>query len=207
MKTTRLIPVALLLFAASLYAEGPIRRTVIIRDGKVVSSSDGDVMRLNGDLFGGKRAFLGVTLIDLTPELREMYGASKDAGVLVGSVEDGSPADKAGIHVGDIVLSIDGTSIDSSSDLRRGLRDKKDGDTARLEVLRGKNRQAIVATVVEREGPRLFEGGDIEELTRQFNSPEWRARIERAGGDCGDLQVRIRELETRLKDLEKKLQK
>jgi len=207
MKTTRLLPIALLLFAASLYAEGPIRRTVVIRDGKVVSSSDGDLIRLNGDLFGGKRAFLGVTLVDLTPELREMYGASKDAGVLVGSVEDGSPADKAGVHVGDIILSIDGTSIDSSSDLRHGLRDKKDGETARLEVLRGKSRQTIVASVVERDGPRLFEGGDIEELTRQFNSPEWRARIERAGGDCGDLQVRIRELETRLKDLEKKLQK
>ena len=204
---TRLFPIALLLFTASLYAEGPIRRTVVIRDGKVVSSSDGDVIRLNGELLGGKRAYLGVTLVELTPELRALYGASKEAGVLVGSVEDGSPADKAGVHVGDIVLSIDGTEIDSTADLRRGLRDKKDGDSARLEVLRGKARQTIVASVVEREGPRLFEGRDIEELTRQFNSPEWRARIERAGGDCGDLQVRIRELETRLKDLEKKLQK
>jgi hypothetical protein len=204
---TRLFPIALLLFTASLYADGPIRRTVVIRDGKVVSSSDGDVIRLNGELLGGKRAYLGVTLVELTPELRTLYGASKEAGVLVGAVEDGSPADKAGVRVGDIVLSIDGNDIDSTADLRRGLHDKKDGDSARLEVLRGKARQTIVASVVEREGPRLFEGRDIEELTRQFNSPEWRARIERAGGDCGDLQVRIRELETRLKDLEKKLQK
>ena len=75
-------------------------------------------------------------------------------------------------------------------------------------MLRGRSREAVVATIVERE-PVVFRRGDFEGLRRALgngNAPEWRARI-LAGENCGDLQTRIKELETRLKDLEKKLQK
>jgi membrane-associated protease RseP (regulator of RpoE activity) len=201
----------LLLSAVPLLADGPVRRTVIIKDGKVISNTgdlpaDLNVFQLDGDLLGGKRAYLGVSLIDLTTELREHYGASKEAGVLVGSIEDGSPADKAGLRVGDIVVAIDGKDVDSAGDVRSGLREKKDGDTVRVEVLRGRARQTLVASVVEREGPRLFGPGDLGGLGRTLNSPEWKARIESLG-DCGSLQGRIKELESRLKELEKRLQK
>lgn len=207
MKITRLLTIALLLSTTAVFADGPVKRTIVIKDGKVISSNTegGPEGFPLDELFGGKRAYLGVHLIDLTDDLREFYGAPKDSGLLVASVEDGSPADKAGIHVGDIIVGVDGKDVDSSSDLRRGMRDKKDGDSARIDVLRGRTRQSIVATVVEREGPRLFAPGDLEGL-RQFNSPEWKGRIETLG-DCASLQARIKELESRLKDLEKKLQK
>ena len=208
MKLTRLITtIALLLSSIAVFADGPVKRTIVIRDGKVVSSSDGDLVeafRLDADWCGGKRAHLGVSLVDLSDELRDHFGAPKDAGLLVGSVEDGSPADKSGIRTGDIIVSIDGKEIESSSELRRELREKKDGDTVRIEVLRGRARQTFVATVVEKESrgllPRDFEG------LRRFEGPEWKGRIESLG-DCATLQSRIKELETRLKDLEKRLQK
>lgn len=207
MKLTRLITLALLLSSLSAFAQKPVSRTIVIKDGKVVSSSEGELVeafRLDADWFGGKRAHLGVSLVDLTDELRSHFGAPKDSGLLVGSVEDGSPADKSGIQTGDIIISLDGKEIESSSELRRALREKKDGDTVRVEVLRGRARQTFVATVVEKEGrgllPREFEG------LRRFEGPEWRGRIESLG-DCATLQSRIKELETRLKDLEKKLQK
>src|SRR5262249_2628786 len=130
----------------------------------------------------------------------------KDSGLLVSSVEDGSPADKAGIKVGDIIVGIDGKDVESSGDLRRGLRDKKEGDSVRVEVLRGRARQTLVTSVVEREPRRLFVPDVIEGLGRDFGGPEWKARIETLG-DCATLQSRIKELESRLKDLEKKLQK
>ena len=207
----RLLTIALLLTTTALYADGPSKRTVIIKDGKVISSSSEgpDFLEFDGELFGGgKRAYLGVSLVDLTDELREHFGAPKDAGLLVSSVEDGSPAEKAGIRVGDIIVGIDGKDVGSSGDLRRGLREKKEGDTVRVEVLRGKARQTLVTSVVEREGRRFFlPGGDaFEGLPRAFNGPEWKGRIETLG-DCASLQSRIKELELRLKDLERKLQK
>jgi len=209
----RLITLALLLTATTaVFAEGPVKRTIVIRDGKVISNTEGgpDIFRFNGDvldlneeLFGGKRAYLGVSLVDLSPELRDYYGAPKSSGLLVSSIEDDSPADKAGIRVGDIIISIDGKDVESSVDLRRNLREKKDGDSVRVELLRGRSRQTVVATVVERPG--IVMPRELRRL-RELNTPEWRARIETLG-DCGSLQSRIKELETRLKDLEKKLQK
>ena len=208
MKLRQLFTIALLLTTTAVFADKqPVRRTVVIKDGKVVSNTENgvEVFRLDGDLFGGKRAHLGVSLVDLNDELREHFGAPKDAGLLVSSVEDGSPADKSGIQTGDIIISLDGKSVESASDLRRGLREKKDGDTVRVEVLRGRARQTFVATVVEKEGPRVLLPRDFEGL-RRFEGPEWTGRIE-ALGDCATLQSRIKELESRLKDLEKKLQK
>lgn len=202
----RLFTIALLLSTTALFADGPVRRTIVVKDGKVVSSTEnGRDFVFDGELFGGKRAYLGVSLVDLTDELREHFGAPKDTGLLVSSVEDGSPADKAGIRVGDIIVSVDGKDVESAGELRRGLRDKKDGDTVRVEVLRGRARQTFVTTVIEREGPRILMPGNFEGL-RRFEGPEWKGRVE-AFGDCANLQSRIKELESRLKDLEKKLQK
>ncbi len=209
MKLTRLIiSITLLLSSLAVFADTPTKRTIVIRDGKVVSNSEGPLTEaffLDADWFGGKRAHLGVRLVDLTDELREHFGAPKDAGLLVGSVEDGSPADKSGIQTGDIIVSLDGKEIESASDLRRALREKKDGDTVRVEVLRGRARQTFVATVVEKEGLRIANPRELAGLHR-FAGPEWKGRIESLG-DCATLQSRIKELETRLKDLEKKLQK
>jgi membrane-associated protease RseP (regulator of RpoE activity) len=173
-----------------------------VRDGKVIT----DPVELRGFdsvLFGGPRAFLGVSLTNLSPELREHFGAPKDAGVIVESIQKDSPAEKAGVRVGDIVLSVDGDDVASSSDLRKALVEKKDGDSVRIEVLRGRARQTLVATVKHREAPRLLA---LDELQGVVGSPEFRARIERLG-NCGELQTRIKDLETRLKDLEKKLAK
>jgi membrane-associated protease RseP (regulator of RpoE activity) len=191
-----------LVLTTSAFAQATKNRTIVVRDGKVVSHSD--FPELAGHLLGGKRAHLGISLIDLTDDLREHYGASKDAGVLIGAVEEGSPAEKAGVKVGDIVTSVDGKDVESSIDLRRAMSGKKEGDTVRIEVLRGRNRQTLVATVVEREGLRIM---TTRELPAIIDAGEWNARMDRLVPNCGDLQGRIKELETRLKDLEKKLQK
>ena len=202
MKKIIIAAIALLITTAA-FAQTPGRqtRTLVVKDGKVITDNiSGPPFEM---LLGG-RTYIGVSLVNLSPELREYFGAPKDSGVLVESVQDDSPADKAGIKVGDIVLSADGDDVKTSADLRTALREKKEGDSVRIEVLRGRSRQSLVATVKERETPRVFQ---LDELPGMMGNPEWRARIERLGGDCGDLQGKIKELETRLKDLEKKLQK
>lgn len=207
----RLLIFVLLLSTTAAFADGPAKRTVVIRDGRVVSNVVNGVEVIDardlrdGEFFFGRRAHLGVRLTDLSSELREHYGAPKDAGVLVASVENDSPADKAGVKVGDIVVSVDGNEISSHGEFRRLMLDKKAGDSLRLEVLRNRSRQTLVATVSELRGNQLVIPRDIPGV-REFSGPEWRARIESIG-DCAALQSRIKELESRLKDLEKKLQK
>jgi membrane-associated protease RseP (regulator of RpoE activity) len=207
MKKTIIAAVTLLVTTAAFAQTPPPgrqTRTLVVKDGKVIS---GDPDFVPFEMFLGGRTYIGVSLTNLSPELREHFGAPKDAGIMVESVQEDSPADKAGLKVGDIVLSVDGKDVKSSGDLRAALREKKEGDSVRIEALRGRSRQTFVTTVKERETPRVFQLDELPGMMGKPGSPEWRARIERLGGDCGDLQGRIKELETRLKDLEKKLQK
>lgn len=203
MKKT-IITVLTLLIGAVAFADSPQRqtRTFVIKDGKVITDERNGVPFET--LLRGPHTYIGVSLVTISPELREHFGAPKDAGVMVESVQKDSPAEKAGIKVGDIVLSVDGKDVKSSGDLRAAMREKKEGDAVRIEVLRGRSRHMLVTTVKERATPRMIQ---LDELPGMMGTPEWRARIERLGGDCGDLQGRIKELENRLKDLEKKLQK
>ena len=202
-----IITIVATLFAFAALADTPVRRTIIVKDGKVITDN---IQGLDGELLGGRRAYLGVSLTDISPELREHFGATKESGVLIESVEDGSPADKAGLHVGDVIVAVDGKDAGGSGDIRRALRDKKEGDAVRIEIVRGRARQSLVASVIEKEGPRMLLPGDLEALTnkvgRAFDGSEWHARVERLG-DCSELQGRIKELENRLRELEKKLQK
>jgi membrane-associated protease RseP (regulator of RpoE activity) len=180
------------------------RRTLIIKDGKILSNE--------GDLF--RRVYLGFSPLDVSSELREFLGAPKDGGgVIVQSVKEGGPSAKAGLRVGDIVTSIDGKAVESAWTVGDTLDDKKAGDTVRIEIVRNKARQTLVATLEERELPMKLRALDLPGLEGMFgengplqNLPQWRARVEAREG-CGELQTRIKDLESRLKDLEKKLQK
>jgi len=91
------------------------------------------------------RGRIGVTIQEVTQSLAESFGLRKAAGALVSSVEKGSPADKAGIEPGDVILKVDGREIAGSIDLA-GYVSERAGKTARLEVWRkGAPRELTVA--------------------------------------------------------------
>ncbi|MDQ6800724.1 MAG: PDZ domain-containing protein [Acidobacteriota bacterium] len=197
----KIAALAFLLIATSVFAEDQIRRTVIVKNGEVLL----DETDPPGP--GGKRAFLGVSLVDLTPELRDFFGAPKDAGVLVSSVSDNGPAAKAGVRVGDIIASLNGKSTGSSRDLRLAMKDSHAGDSIRIEVIRGKSRQALVATAEEREMPefRAFNFKGLDHILPPLDG-EWHKRL-LPSTENEELRSQIRALEKRLQELEKRLQK
>lgn len=83
---------------------------------------------------GTGTGFAGFAPADLTAGLRNQIGYSGQGGVAVVLVEPGSPADKAGLEPGDVVLRADGKPVTTADALRKYIASKKPGDILRLDV-------------------------------------------------------------------------
>jgi S1-C subfamily serine protease len=95
---------------------------------------------------------LGVTTEELTGQLADYFGA-KD-GVLVTAVADGSAAARAGLKAGDVITSINGSSVGSREDLLRGLRDAVSEDV-QIGIVRDKKASSVTAKIeMPRRTPR-----------------------------------------------------
>jgi serine protease Do len=82
------------------------------------------------------RGWLGIGIQELTKELAESFGMKNTNGALVASVEKGSPAEKGGLQVGDVITSFSGKTIESSSDLPRIVAATAPGKSVPVMVLR-----------------------------------------------------------------------
>jgi membrane-associated protease RseP (regulator of RpoE activity) len=97
-----------------------------------------------------KRGYLGVEVTELSPELRAHFGAPESSGVMVAKVIAGSPAEKAGIKVGDIITGLDAKPIESSVDLRARIRPLAEGAALPVELLRDGRPLTMTATIVQK---------------------------------------------------------
>jgi len=93
------------------------------------------------------RGWLGVRIQNVDQSLAESFGLSKPEGALVSEVTPNSPADKADILPGDIILSFNGKSVPFSSALPPLVGEIKPGDTVKSEVLREGKRKTIKVTI------------------------------------------------------------
>jgi serine protease Do len=111
----------------------------------------------NGDgnfvfAFGGNRR-IGVSTQQLTKQLADYFGVQEGT-VLITSVNDDSPAAKAGLRAGDIITAVDGDKVDGSGDLSRAINKQKEGDVT-LTVVRDKNQRTVKVTPSKAEAPLL----------------------------------------------------
>ncbi len=95
------------------------------------------------------RGSMGVVIQPVTPELAKAFGVSGEAqGALVSQVTPGSPAEKAGLKSGDIILDLNGTPVSGSRDLSLKISTMSPGTVVRLKVLHdGKDRDVSVTLV------------------------------------------------------------
>ena len=100
-----------------------------------------------------RRAFIGVAAQHAAISRRRQHftGVAQDSAVMVGTVELDSPAARAGIKVGDILLGIDGTTIAGADDLVRALTGDTIGREVALDVLRGTERLTLAMVPQERK--------------------------------------------------------
>jgi predicted metalloprotease with PDZ domain len=149
------------------------------------------------------RGRLGFAAIQISPELRSYLGAPSDRGVLVDSVRADSPAARAGLRVGDVVLAVDGTTAKSAMTILEALGDNKKGDRVTIEVMRGKSRYTLHATLVDDPGPDIrafgrFEKGQMPDMEKMF--PHMRGML-----DDQDLKNTLEQMKKRLDEIEHRL--
>jgi hypothetical protein len=106
------------------------------------------------DLLGPRR-YIGVQLITLTPELRRHFGVPDDRGVMVSKVFEATPAEEAGIAVGDVLVTADGSPIDTAGDVSKVLARKEPGANVQIDLWRNGARTGLEVGFEERE-PQMF---------------------------------------------------
>ena len=99
---------------------------------------------------GEKRGHLGIAAQPVRVSQKQAGGAGRQDAILVVAVKDGSPAADAGLLVGDILLSLDGTPLTGPEDLLDLLRGDRVGSTVELHLLRGGSPTTVKSQVAER---------------------------------------------------------
>lgn len=146
-------------------------------------------------------AFLGVAMQDMTPQLRPRLGVNVDQGVIVAEVTPNSPAAKAGLQSGDVVVQANDKPVATSRQLFGIVQQTGPGKELALKVARGKDTRDVKVTLAE---PQADTGAG------RPPRPAPRVDIPRVGEDASRMRAmekRIDELEKRIQDLEKKLNK
>ncbi len=88
-----------------------------------------------------QRGRLGVMIQDFTPDLAEALGVDAGAGALVASVEPDTPAEQAGLAAGDVIIEVNGETVEGSADLRQKIGLRRPGEDVELTYLRGQERR------------------------------------------------------------------
>jgi S1-C subfamily serine protease len=99
---------------------------------------------------GTKQGFLGVSSMPVVVPERQRAGRSQQYGLLISQVSSGSPAEQAGLLVGDLLVGFDGGEISDPEDLVTRLRGDRIGAAVPVTVIRGTNALDVTVTVGER---------------------------------------------------------
>lgn len=108
--------------------------------------------------------YLGVRLQRIEGGLAEALGLEEDAGVLVGQVEDDSPAQAAGLRAGDIVVALNGEAVTGPGEISSTVRGLQAGSEVKIEYLRNGEKATATAVLGEAKARRMPRHIDVREL-------------------------------------------
>ncbi len=111
-----------------------------------------------------RRGRLGIGIQNLTPDLAKALGLEEDSGAVVTQVEPGSPAEKAGIRAGDVIIAVDGKRIRSSADLRNRIGLVPVDTEVELALIRDGRKETVRARVGKPVEAALAGGQTVPQL-------------------------------------------
>jgi S1-C subfamily serine protease len=100
-----------------------------------------------------QRAYLGVSMADVTEEIARQLDLPTDEGALVQQVTDGSPANRAGLRAGndgDVIVAVDGAAVTGADDVVEAVGAKQPGDTIEIEYYRDGDKRSASVKLAER---------------------------------------------------------
>lgn len=130
------------------------------------------------------RGWLGVLIQEVNKDLAESFGLDKPYGALVAQVVEDSPAAKAGLQTGDIIIEFEGEEINLSSELPQLVGRAKVGDTVKLKIVRDKDTETIKLKIGELEN---------EQASNETVKPSEQAKVNRLGVKVSDLEKKTLE--------------
>jgi len=102
------------------------------------------------------RGWFGVEVANITPELAESLGLAGTRGAIVGGIERGSPADRAGIRLGDVIIRVGDRAVTDLTSTLNAIADIPPGKTVQVKVQR-RNQEVNLAVTVGKRKPRVAE--------------------------------------------------
>jgi C-terminal processing protease CtpA/Prc len=160
-------------------------------------------------------SYLGVNLESLNSQLGEYFGVKDGEGALITMVTEDSPAQKAGLKAGDVIIEIDGKPVEEPSDVQKAIRGKQKGEKVSLTLMREKNRIMLAAEL--EEAPADFaspddfvwipDDDDLPDIDL-YNLPSmphmkwlYRGNFDDKIPDMEELQRELQELKTQMKEM------
>jgi serine protease Do len=114
--------------------------------------------------------YMGIGISDVTPENAKFFHVENNEGAVITQVEDGSPAAKAGLKVGDVITELDGQKVSDASQLQIEVGQKEPGSSIKLGVLRD-GKTVDVPVMLEEMGSRDHEGKEVG--SNSNGKPRW----------------------------------
>ncbi|HEX19487.1 MAG TPA: DegQ family serine endoprotease [Acidiferrobacteraceae bacterium] len=123
----------------------------LLKDGKVV------------------RGWLGVSIQNINGDLATKFGLKKSSGALVSEIIPGSPASKAKLRAGDVIISFDGKAVNSSTTLRNVVAETPVGKKVQVRVIRNKRNIALVVVTGEQPKNISRRGPSVEKSAPNYS--------------------------------------
>ena len=142
------------------------------------------------------RGYLGVLPQDMTKQMAEAFGLDDAKGVLIPQVTEGSAADKAGLKHNDIILEVEGETVDSAAKLRNLIARYKPATRVDIVILRDGDRKTLAVTLDKRPAPEEAVSRERDETTTRLgfsvrNLTEQLAQRYGFEGDSGVIVDRV----------------